>query len=601
MAKFFAFQIISVFQIIYSLPSTLKNMIDKILLKRILGLIKPHKTVLITAMACMVIVSLLTSLQAYMVKPLLDEIFFNQDEAMLDMLPMALVLLFIIKGVFYYSYSFQLTWVGQSVVKALRKRIFDHIHSLPVSFFHKTPSGELISRVISDVTLLESAVSYALVGILKDSLEVICLLFVVFYLNWKLALMTFVLLPMAYLPISYFGRQHRKFSTQNQQTTAFISNILHETIGGNRIVKAFCMEKYESKRFAAMVERLFSIIVKDVRVKSISHPVMELLGGFGVAFIIWYGGHQVIEGTSTPGTFFSFLTSLVMIYNPIKGISKINSTVQQGAAASVRVFNLLDIKADISDKPDAVTMGDFSRSIEFDSVHFSYDQETKILDDVSLKIKAGDVVAIVGPSGGGKTTLVNLIPRFFEVDTGNIFVDGNDIRDLTINSLRRQISMVTQQTILFNDTIRNNIAYGDPDYNEEAITEAARAAHALEFINRLPDGFDTIIGESGAKLSGGQQQRLSIARALLKNSPILILDEATSSLDTESEREVQKALENLMMNRTTLVIAHRLSTIRKADRIIVVQSGHIVEEGSHSQLLEKKGLYSSLYNLQYKE
>jgi subfamily B ATP-binding cassette protein MsbA len=332
-----------------------------------------------------------------------------------------------------------------------------------------------------------------------------------------------------------------------------------------------------------------------------AHPLMELLGGIGIALVMWYGGTQVLNGTATPGTFFSFLTALIMIYEPVKGLSKINSMLQQGIAASIRVFTLLDIKNDIEEKSDAGQLPVIHDGIAFEGVFFSYDDSGDVLKDIDLTVQAGEVLAIVGPSGGGKTSLVNLIPRFCDVRQGSITIDGHDIRDVTLKSLRSQIGMVTQQTILFNDTVRNNIAYGAFDCTEEEIIAAARAAHAYDFIIGLPEGFDTVIGESGARLSGGERQRLSIARALLKNAPILILDEATSSLDTESEREVQKALENLMKNRTTFVIAHRLSTIRNADRIIVMQEGSIVEQGTHDALLPMDGVYTNLYNMQFQE
>jgi len=325
---------------------------------------------------------------------------------------------------------------------------------------------------------------------------------------------------------------------------------------------------------------------------------MELLGGIFVAFVIWYGGHQVLKGNSTPGTFFSFLTALVMIYEPIKSLSRVNSTVQQGMAAAGRVFKILDTPPKITDRPDALSIAPLRNNLEFRDVCFSYDNGVQVLDQINLRVKRGECLALVGTSGAGKTSLVNLVPRFFEVDSGEILIDGHDIREVTLPSLRGQIAIVTQQTILFNDTVRNNIAYGEPERAEKDIIEAARAAHALDFIEQLPDGFETVIGESGAKLSGGQQQRLSIARAILKDAPILILDEATSSLDTESEREVQRALENLMRDRTTLVIAHRLSTIRNADRIIVMQHGKIVEEGNHESLIENKGVYEMLHNMQ---
>ncbi len=569
------------------------------IITRILTAVKPYKLILGIAMICMVLVAAFSAAQAYMVKPLLDKIFFEQNSRMLNILPLALVGIFLFKGFFYYSYSVLLEKVGQSVIRDFRKKIYKHLQALPLEYYHKTPTGELISRIISDVTLIQSAVSHALVGILKDTFQVLGLLGVIFYQNWKLASMSMVFLPLALIPIILFGRMHRKLSTENQKTTAHVSNILHETISGIRIVKAFCMENYEINRFTKRIENLLRIIIKDSKVKNFSHSFMELLGGIFVAWIIWYGGHEVLKGLSTPGTFFSFLTALVMIYEPIKGISRMNSTIQQGLAAATRVFAILDIKPKIIDKPGAHSLPPLGQSIELQNVSFHYDNNIEVLNGIDLSVKKGELLAIAGPSGGGKTTLVNLIPRFFDVTGGSILIDGKDIREVTMNSLRDQIAMVTQETILFNDTIRNNIAYGDLNKSEDEILEAANAAHALGFIKELPDEMDTVIGESGAKLSGGQRQRLSIARALLKNAPILILDEATSSLDTESEREVQKALENLMKNRTTFVIAHRLSTIQNADRIIIIQDGRIIEEGTHESLLTKEGVYETLHKMQY--
>jgi len=574
-------------------------MSEKQTIKRIYHVVRPYRLMLTFSMISMALVAALSGTQAWMVKPLLDKIFFEQDKSTLDLLPLALILIFFLKGGFYYVYTVLLEKIGQGVIRDLRERVFSHLHSLPISFFHQTPTGELISRVISDITLIQYAVSQALVGIIKDLLQAVSLLAVIFYMNWQLASMSMIFLPAAIIPIVIFGRLHRLYSNQSQQTMASISNILHETIAGNRIVKAFCMEDYEAGRFSKAVRRLFNVYVNDAKVRNFSHALMELLGGIFVAFVIWYGGYQVLKGNSTPGTFFSFLTALVMIYEPIKSLSRVNSTIQQGMAAAVRVFDILDTSPEIFDRPGAISLPILKNSIEFRDVSFSYDSQTKVLNNINLNVRRGECLALVGTSGAGKTTLVNLVPRFFEVSSGQLLIDGHSLRDVTLASLRGQIAMVTQQTILFNDTVRSNIAYGDPDRSERDIEEAARAAFALNFIKELPKGFDTIIGESGAKLSGGQQQRLSIARALLKNAPILILDEATSSLDTESEREVQKALENLMKNRTTLVIAHRLSTIRNADRIIVMQEGRIVEEGNHEELLEKHGVYEMLHKMQH--
>lgn len=571
---------------------------NKELLRRIYQWLRPYRRRLGLAMACMALVAGFSAGQAYMVKPLLDKIFVEQDRLLLTMLPLLLILIFLGKGVAYYSYRYLLDTTGQRVVRDLRKRIFAHVHALPISFFHKTATGELISRVISDVTLIQGAISKALVGAVKDLVQVVALLGVAFYLDWQLALVTVVVLPMAGWLIYQFGKRFRRNSTINQQTVALVSRALHETIGGQRIVKAFGMEHYETGRFNALVERLNRIIVREIQMRSLQHPVMELLGGLAFAAIIWYGGYQVLDGRSTPGTFFAFLTAMVMVYEPVKSLSGLNSIIMQGMAAAVRVFELLDTRVDIVDKPNAERLPPFSDRIEFRDVHFSYDGKQDVLREINLTVPKGEVVAIIGPSGGGKSTLVNLIPRFFDVTGGQIMIDGHDLRDVTMASLRDQIAIVEQQTILFNDTIRNNIAYGDHERDEDEILAAARAAHAYEFIMALPEGLETMIGEGGARLSGGQRQRLAIARALLKDAPILILDEATSALDTEAEREVQKALENLMSHRTTLIIAHRLSTIKNADRILVMQDGRIVEEGDHQSLMIHGRLYGQLHQLQ---
>ncbi len=574
-------------------------MTNRQLIRRTATLIKPYRGQLVIAMVSMVIVSIMGSAQAYLIKPLIDKIFVTRDQTMLNLLPFALIGVFLIKGVFYYTYTSLLDIAGQSVISDLRKRLFAHIHDLPISFFHHTPTGELMARIINDATLIQNAVSRALIGVLKDLCQIIGLLGVVFYLNWRLASISLIFLPLAVVPVVKFGKRFRRLSTNNQKTVAKVSNILHETITGQRIVKAFGMEGYETRRFSATVDDLLSIIVKDIRTNSLQHPLMEFLGGLGIGAVIWYGGHQVIKGQSTPGAFLSFLASMVMIYEPIKGVSDINSALQQGLAAAARVFGLLDVKPAITDAVGAVELPPFRRTIDFQGVDFAYDQGEPVFSGLNLTIRAGEVLAIVGPSGGGKTTLANLLPRFFDVTGGVILLDGHDLRRVTMRSLRAQMAVVSQQTILFNDTVRNNIAYGDPNRDLREIEAAAQAAYALDFIRELPEGFDTVVGESGARLSGGQQQRLSIARALLKNAPILILDEATSALDTESEREVQKALDNLMQNRTTLVIAHRLSTIAKADRIVVIKEGRIVEEGRHEELLAKGGLYTTLHGMQF--
>ena len=574
-------------------------MTNKEILARVYQALEPYRSKLIISMVAMMGVALCTGAQTYMVKDLLDKIFIEQNRFYLYSLTIVVVFIFAIKGIFYYTYHFLLEKVGLSVIKDYRARIFEHIHIQPLSFFHNYPTGTLISRVVSDVTLMQQAVSSALVGILRDFFSVVVLMGVVFFLNWKLALFCFLILPVAAFPIIKFSKIFRRLSTKAQEETAQVSNMLYETITGNRIVKAFNMENHENKRYNNQLQLLFDVTVQDAKFRCLQHPLMEFIGGVAIAIFIWFGGKLVIGGVMTIGEFFALMTSLVVAYDPVKRIGKVNSTVQQGLAAATRIFAILDIVPAISDKPDAIELPPFKSSIEFKGVYFHYEDDTEALSDINLHVPAGQTLAIVGHSGGGKTTLTNLVPRFLDVSKGCITIDGCDIRKVTMRSLRDRIAMVTQQTILFNDTVRNNIAYGSLERSESDLIKAAEAAHALDFIKELPKGFETIIGESGARLSGGERQRISIARALLKNAPILILDEATSALDTESEREVQSALENLMKNRTTFVIAHRLSTIKNADRIIVVNNGRIVEDGTHDELLAHHGEYEQLYNMQY--
>lgn len=572
-------------------------MTNKKIVLRLYKVLTPYRSKLAIAMVGMIIVAGFNAAQAYMVKPLLDEIFINKDRSLLNILPLALLGVFLIKGVFYFIYSYLLEGVGQYVIRDLRNQIYAHLNRLSLSFFHHTPTGELISRIMNDVSLLQGAVSHALIRILRDFVSVIGLLCVVFYMDWRLACISMVFLPMAAIPVVVFGKKFRRASTRFQKSMGDATNILHETIAGARIVKAFSMEKREEERFASQIQHLFNTLMTETRYRCLSHPMIEFMGGVGIALILWFGGMQVLNGTSTIGTFMSFLAALIMLYEPVKGVTKINSTIQSGLAAATRIFNLLDIQPDITEKPDAQKMVPFHTSIEFRDVSFSYEENEPVLQNVNLTVRQGEVLAVVGPSGGGKTTLANLLPRFYDVSSGALLVDGQDVREVTLESLRSQMALVTQQTILFNDTVRNNIAYGRQDCSDEDIRRAAETAFALQFIEELPHGFDTIIGESGARLSGGQRQRISIARAVLKDAPILVLDEATSALDAESERKVQSALDNLMKNRTTIVIAHRLSTIQNADRIIVMQNGLLVEEGSHEELLELHGVYDGLYTI----
>ena len=551
-------------------------------------------------MACMLAVGATTSALAFLVKPALDEIFLKQNADMLKLVPIIVIVIYIIKGGCSYGQTMLMSFIGQRVVTDLRSQLYNHIQRQPLAFFTNNSTGILMSRITNDVGFIQRAVSEAVTSFLKDSFTLFGLIFVIFYRDWKLAIIATFVFPLTIYPITKFGEKMRKYATKRQVTMGSLTSLLQETISGTRIVKAFGMEDHEGKRFSKENERLFTLFMKTVSVRAISSPFMELLGGLGIAAIVYYGGYQVIKGTSSPGTFFSFMAALLLLYEPVKRLTNVNNTIQQGIAAAIRVFGIMDREPEIRNREDSYSLPPISKGIEIRNVSFSYDKEP-VLKNINLAIKSGEIVAFVGMSGGGKTTLVNLIPRFYDVTEGSILIDDHDIRDVTIESLRKQIAIVTQQTILFNETIRNNIAYGDIQKSDDEIVHAARMANAHNFIMNMPKGYDTVIGEQGVRLSGGERQRLSIARALLKDAPILILDEATSSLDTEAEMEVQEALENLMKGRTTLVIAHRLSTIGNADRIIVIVNGIIIEEGTHDTLIAKQGEYFKLYNMQFKD
>ncbi len=566
--------------------------------RRLLAMVLANKGRLFLAMLCMLVIAAATSATAFLVKPVLDDIFIKQDATMLRLMPLAVVLVFLFRGLAMYGQEYLMNYVGEGIIRRLRDDLFDAIQDLPLSFYQREKTGGLMSRITYDVNIVKTMVSTAVTSTLKDAFTIVGLMAVIFYRDWKMAAFAFIVLPLAFYPVIEFGRRVRRVSTSYQEAMGLLSSYLHETFAGVKIVKAFGMEGAEKRRFHEKTRGLFTLEMKAVVARSLSSPIMEFLGGVGIAFVIWYGGFKVLSGASTAGTFFSFTAAVLMLYDPVKKLSHLNNAIQQGLAAADRIFDVMETSSDIQDPVDPVALAPGGHHISFDNVSFGY-TEALVLKGITLEAAQGEVVALVGMSGGGKTSLVNLIPRFFDVTHGAIRIDGVDIRKLRVADLRREIALVTQEPILFNDSVRNNIAYGRPQATEADIIAAAKAAYAYDYIMGFSEGFDTVIGELGGRLSGGEKQRLCIARALLKDAPILILDEATSSLDTEAEAIVQKAMDNLMAGRTTFVIAHRLSTVAAADRIIVVVDGRIVEEGRHEDLIARGGAYYKLYHMQF--
>ncbi len=519
----------------------------------------------------------------------------------LKVLCMTLLAVFFTKNIFLYMKNILLRVVELKLVKDIRDRLYKHIQTLSLGYFHKKQTGSITSIVMNDVEQLQVALAVVFQRLFVEPINILTFVTLLFIISWKLALIAIVILPLAGIAIISIGRSIRRKSRRTQSKIAEIMQILTETLSSIRIVKAFVNEKEEVKKFTGESQHYFKLLLKRARLDLISAPVTESFGVIIGVVLLWYGGMEVLsnQGVSAED-FIRFIVILFSILGPIKQMSNVNLRIQVGAASAERIFELLDTPPEIVEKADAVDLGEFKKAIEFDLVHFEYnDGDELVLDELSFTINKGEVVAMVGPSGSGKSTIADLIPRFYDVSTGVIRIDGHDLRDATLASIRGQMGIVTQEVILFNDTIRNNIAYAQPNVSDEAIRKAAEAANALEFIEQTPSGFDTLIGERGVNLSGGQKQRLAIARALLKNPPILILDEATSALDTESEKKVQKAIETLMKDRTALVIAHRLSTVQNADKIVVIEQGRVVETGTHSELYEKGGLYRRLYDIQF--
>jgi len=562
--------------------------------------VRPYAGRLVLAVVLMALTAAATAASAWLMQPVLDQVFAQRDTRMLVLMPLAVIAVFAVKGAAGYGQNVIMNTVGQRIISNMQRRLYAHLMRADLAFFHDTATGTLISRFTNDVNLMRAAVSTALAGLARQPLTIVFLVAVMFYQDWRLALAAFFVFPVAILPVVRLGRRMRRVSTDAQAQMARLTAHLDETFQGMRHVKAYGMEDHETGRAEETIEGLYRLICKALRVRAASAPIMETLGGLAIAVVIYYGGSRVIAGETTTGAFFSFVTALLLAYEPMKKLANLNTNLQEGLAAAQRLYAILDVDPAIRERPDAKPIEIAGGEVVFDDVHFSYAaKDVPALNGVSLTIPAGRRAALVGPSGAGKSTILNLIPRFYDASAGGIRIDGQDLRDVTLSSLRGALALVSQEVSLFNDTARANIAYGRPDAREDEIRAAARAAAADGFIRALPEGYDTLVGEHGVRLSGGQRQRIAIARAMLKDAPILLLDEATSSLDTESERAVQEALDRLMKGRSVLVIAHRLSTVIDADVIYVIAEGRVVETGSHAELLAKNGVYARLYDMQF--
>jgi subfamily B ATP-binding cassette protein MsbA len=570
-------------------------------LRRLLAFSRPYRGRFVLALIAMLVYAAASTAVALLVKPIIDKVLPGEAGISFSYWATLILVAYLAKGLGSYFSTYLMTDVGQRVVRDIRDRLFRHILDQSAAFFSRRTSGQLMSRIMNDVNQVQQAASETIGDLIREGLSAVGYAGAMFYWEWRLALVSMIGAPIVIYPLVRLGQRIRRSTRRSQEQLEHLSHLTAEAFTGHRIVKAFGAERHEADRFAAASDRLYRTNLKVTSTVSLLPPIMEFLGGMAIVGLLWYGRHQISSGAASSGAFLAFIFAAFMLYTPVKRLSRVNANLQQAVAASQRIFEMLDTHSEVRERENARPLPAISRTIEFREVSFAYDDGAgkTVLRNVSFAASAGEVIAIVGLSGAGKTTLVNLLPRFYDVTGGVILIDGADIRDFTLKSLRDQIGIVTQDTVLFDDTIANNIAYGARGAGSSAIEEAARAAHAHEFIQVLPDKYNTRIGERGQRLSGGQRQRLAIARALLKNSPILILDEATSSLDAESELLVQDALANLMRNRTSFVIAHRLSTVRRADKIVTLERGRVVEIGRHDELLSRpSGVYAKLYALQ---
>ena len=571
---------------------------------RLYELIAPLKGWVFFSIVCMVGYNIFTAAPAYYAKDIVDAIAYGDNPELKQyfLVGLGMIIVFAIKGLFFFGHNYSVGHLVQSLIVKLRQQLFDHLVNLSLTFFNRSKTGDLISRFTNDLHVFQNMLQVGVTGPFRDIPQFFLLLGIMFFRSWQLALVTMTIIPVAIFFIQIFGQRNKIAVSKRQISFGDLSSLLVETISGIRVVKAFGMEKYESKRFKDANDDLYKNHMRSIMIDSYSYPVIEIIGAAAGATIVAYGGYLIINDQITAGDFTSFVISFFLLNEPVKKLNGFNLKLQEGIAAVQRIFNILDVKDDIVISPDATKLTSFDREINLNIQAFHYpDQDEPAVKDFQLTLQKGESVALVGSSGAGKTTIANLIPRFYDITRGEVYIDGHDLRDLDIASLRKLIAIVTQDTILFNDTIASNITYGQPDCSKERMYAAAQAANAHKFILEQSDGYETVIGEKGARLSGGQRQRLSIARALVKDAPILILDEATSALDSESEIEVQQAIEHLMENRTTIVIAHRLSTIRNADRICVMENGQIVEQGTHNELLSKEGRYQQLYEMQFQD
>lgn len=567
---------------------------------RILSYIKPYMHRLLFAMVCTIMAAAGNLYIPWIIKDMIDEVLADKNGTMLNWIAASIIAIFIVRGLFWYGQNYLMSYVGQSVIIDIRAAVFKKLQRLSVSFYDKNKTGTIMSYVTNDVNALQSAMVENTIEMITEGFILIGSVVAMIYLDWRLTLFTVCTFPVVLWFMEFFGKKIRKTGGRIQECTADITSVLQESVASARVIKSFVREDYEVDRFDVENKANFRADMKNAQLMATLTPVVELVAAIGVTMIIWYGGNNVINGTITAGSLVAFLTYAVNISNPIKRLTRVIGNIQKALAAAQRVFMIIDMPEEIAESRDAKQLPEVSGKVEFQNVSFAYNDKGNVITDLSFSVKPGEVIAIVGPSGAGKSTIANLLPRFYDVNKGDIKIDGHSVREVTLDSLREQVGIVPQETMLFNGSVYNNILYGRLDATKEEIEAAAKAANAHDFIMQLTDGYETKLGDRGVNLSGGQRQRIAIARAILKNPRILILDEATSALDTESERVVQEALDRLMVGRTSFVIAHRLSTVKNADKILVLEKGNLVESGTHDELLALDGLYAHLYKIQYR-